>query len=91
MAAALPATVTRPPEAATMSRSGSMPGMISVATKPSRLVDPGEPVVLTGPGRLFASRGGEKLDPVLDRLGIAVAGRRCPSRKAVHPCCRSLA
>jgi 23S rRNA (cytidine1920-2'-O)/16S rRNA (cytidine1409-2'-O)-methyltransferase len=49
----------------------------SVATKPSRLVAPGEPVVLTGPGRLFASRGGEKLDPVLDRLGIQVAGRRC--------------
>ena len=32
---AFSATVTRPCEAATMSRAGSMPGMISVATSPS--------------------------------------------------------
>jgi 23S rRNA (cytidine1920-2'-O)/16S rRNA (cytidine1409-2'-O)-methyltransferase len=49
----------------------------SVATKPSTLVSPAEPVALTRPARPFASRGGEKLDPVLDRLGVAVAGRRC--------------
>jgi 23S rRNA (cytidine1920-2'-O)/16S rRNA (cytidine1409-2'-O)-methyltransferase len=49
----------------------------SVASKPSTLVAPAEAVSVTGPPRPFASRGGEKLDPVLDRLGVAVAGRRC--------------
>jgi 23S rRNA (cytidine1920-2'-O)/16S rRNA (cytidine1409-2'-O)-methyltransferase len=49
----------------------------SVATKPSTLVSPAEPLALTAPARRFASRGGDKLDPVLDRLGIQVQGRRC--------------
>ena len=49
----------------------------AVATKPSRMVDPAEPLALTSPARMFASRGGEKLDPVLDRLAVPVAGRRC--------------
>jgi 23S rRNA (cytidine1920-2'-O)/16S rRNA (cytidine1409-2'-O)-methyltransferase len=46
------------------------------ATKPARLVAPGEPVVLVRPPSRFVSRGGEKLDAALTRFGVAVAGRR---------------
>jgi 23S rRNA (cytidine1920-2'-O)/16S rRNA (cytidine1409-2'-O)-methyltransferase len=49
----------------------------SVATKPARLVDPGEPIEVTGPGPRFVGRGGEKLDAALDRFAVDVAGRRC--------------
>jgi 23S rRNA (cytidine1920-2'-O)/16S rRNA (cytidine1409-2'-O)-methyltransferase len=49
----------------------------AVASKPATLVAPSDPLVLTGPPRPWASRGGEKLAPALDRLGVAVAGRRC--------------
>jgi 23S rRNA (cytidine1920-2'-O)/16S rRNA (cytidine1409-2'-O)-methyltransferase len=48
----------------------------STATKPSRLVSPGEPVVVLGPGPRFVSRGGEKLDAALERFGLDVADRR---------------
>lgn len=47
------------------------------AVKPSRMVASAEPIQLTSPARRWASRGGEKLEPALDRLGIEVAGRRC--------------
>ena len=47
------------------------------AAKPSRMVAAAEPIELASPGRRWASRGGDKLDPVLGRLGIEVAGRRC--------------
>jgi 23S rRNA (cytidine1920-2'-O)/16S rRNA (cytidine1409-2'-O)-methyltransferase len=49
----------------------------AVASKPSTLVAPSDALALTGPPRPWASRGGEKLAPALDRLGVAVAGRRC--------------
>jgi 23S rRNA (cytidine1920-2'-O)/16S rRNA (cytidine1409-2'-O)-methyltransferase len=49
----------------------------AVASKPSTLVSPADPVALAGPARRWASRGGDKLAPVLDRLGLPVAGRRC--------------
>ena len=49
----------------------------AVASKPSTLVSPADPVALAGPARRWASRGGDKLAPALDRLGVAVAGRRC--------------
>jgi 23S rRNA (cytidine1920-2'-O)/16S rRNA (cytidine1409-2'-O)-methyltransferase len=49
----------------------------SLATKPSRLVSPAEPIELKLPARRWASRGGDKLDPALDRLRVRVAGRRC--------------
>lgn len=49
----------------------------SLATKPSRLVSTAEPIELKLPARRWASRGGDKLDPALDRLGVRVAGRRC--------------
>jgi 23S rRNA (cytidine1920-2'-O)/16S rRNA (cytidine1409-2'-O)-methyltransferase len=47
----------------------------SVATKAARLVDAGEPVVVTTPPR-FVGRGGEKLDAALERFGLDVGGRR---------------
>jgi 23S rRNA (cytidine1920-2'-O)/16S rRNA (cytidine1409-2'-O)-methyltransferase len=49
----------------------------AVASKASRLVDPSEPISLTGAPPRFVSRGGEKLDAALERFGVAVAGRRC--------------
>ncbi len=49
----------------------------AVAGKPATLVAPGDPLVVRGPARPFASRGGEKLAPVLDRLDLRVEGRRC--------------
>ena len=36
-----------------------------------------DPVALAGPARRWASRGGDKLAPVLERLQVPVAGRRC--------------
>lgn len=45
------------------------------ADKPSRLVAPGEPIVVLGPSPRFVSRGGEKLDAALERFGLVVAGR----------------
>jgi 23S rRNA (cytidine1920-2'-O)/16S rRNA (cytidine1409-2'-O)-methyltransferase len=49
----------------------------AVAAKPSALVSPADPLALTAPARRWASRGGDKLAPALDRLGVAAAGRRC--------------
>jgi len=49
----------------------------STANKPERLVDPAEPIELTGTPARFVSRGGEKLDAVLDELSIDVKGRKC--------------
>ena len=48
----------------------------AVATKAARLVDPGEAIVVQGPGPRFVSRGGEKLDGALDRFGLDVSGLR---------------
>lgn len=45
-------------------------------TKPNRLVDPGEALVLLGPPPRFVSRGGDKLDAALDAFAISVEGRR---------------
>jgi 23S rRNA (cytidine1920-2'-O)/16S rRNA (cytidine1409-2'-O)-methyltransferase len=49
----------------------------AVASKPSTLVAPSDALVLAAPPRPWASRGGQKLAPALDRLGVAAAGRRC--------------
>ncbi len=46
------------------------------APKVTRLVDPGEAVVVTGPPPPFVSRGGEKLEAALERFGIEVRGHR---------------
>jgi 23S rRNA (cytidine1920-2'-O)/16S rRNA (cytidine1409-2'-O)-methyltransferase len=48
----------------------------AVADKPSRLVHPGDPVLLSGPPARFVSRGGLKLDAALERFAIDVSGLR---------------
>jgi 23S rRNA (cytidine1920-2'-O)/16S rRNA (cytidine1409-2'-O)-methyltransferase len=47
------------------------------AAKPSRMVAAGEPIQVATTQRRWASRGAGKLDPVLDRLNVRVAGRHC--------------
>ncbi len=47
----------------------------AIAAKPSRMVDPAEPIELVQRPR-FVSRGGEKLDAALSHFAIDVAGRR---------------
>lgn len=47
------------------------------APKPSTMVDPAESLELIGPARRFVSRGGDKLDPALERFQVEVRGRRC--------------
>jgi 23S rRNA (cytidine1920-2'-O)/16S rRNA (cytidine1409-2'-O)-methyltransferase len=49
----------------------------AVAAKPATLVSSADPVTLAGPARRWASRGGDKLAPALERLGVEVAGHRC--------------
>ena len=49
----------------------------AVAAKASTLVSTADPVALAGPARRWASRGGDKLAPALERLRVPVAGRRC--------------
>ena len=44
------------------------------AEKASRLVRPGEPLLLQGPAPRFVSRGGDKLEAALDRFAIDVSG-----------------
>ncbi|MDQ3963959.1 MAG: TlyA family RNA methyltransferase [Actinomycetota bacterium] len=45
------------------------------ATRAATMVDAEESIKLDGPARRFVSRGGEKLDGALDRLGLEVADR----------------
>jgi 23S rRNA (cytidine1920-2'-O)/16S rRNA (cytidine1409-2'-O)-methyltransferase len=63
-----------------MARSAIAAGRVRVggaaADKPARLVAPGEPLDLVGPPARFVGRGGEKLDPALDRFAVDVSGRR---------------
>lgn len=46
----------------------------SVALKPARMVDAGEPVVLAGEKPRFVGRGGEKLAGALEAFGLDPAG-----------------
>jgi 23S rRNA (cytidine1920-2'-O)/16S rRNA (cytidine1409-2'-O)-methyltransferase len=46
----------------------------TVALRPARLVEPAEPIVISGPPARFVGRGGEKLDPALDRFAVDVQG-----------------
>ena len=48
----------------------------SLAAKASRLVDPGEAVVVLGDPPRYVSRGGQKLEAALAGFGIAAAGMR---------------
>ena len=47
----------------------------AVADKSSRLVDPGDALLVSGPPARFVSRGGEKLDHALGAFDIDVSGR----------------
>jgi 23S rRNA (cytidine1920-2'-O)/16S rRNA (cytidine1409-2'-O)-methyltransferase len=58
-------------------RSGRVLVGGAVAAKASTLVSTADPVALAGPARRWASRGGDKLAPALERLQVPVAGRRC--------------
>lgn len=49
----------------------------AVADKPSRLVDPAEPIELAWETSPYVSRGGLKLAGALDAFGIDPAGLRC--------------
>jgi 23S rRNA (cytidine1920-2'-O)/16S rRNA (cytidine1409-2'-O)-methyltransferase len=46
------------------------------ADKPARLVAPGDPLRLVGPGPRFVGRGGEKLDGALAAFAVDVTGWR---------------
>ena len=48
----------------------------SIAEKSSRLVAPGDQVVVCGPSARFVGRGGLKLDHALDQFGLDVTGLR---------------
>jgi 23S rRNA (cytidine1920-2'-O)/16S rRNA (cytidine1409-2'-O)-methyltransferase len=48
----------------------------ALADKSSRLVDPGDAVVVQGPPPRFVSRGGDKLDAALDTFAVDVNGYR---------------
>ena len=48
----------------------------AVADKASRQVDPADNVLVSGPPARFVSRGGEKLDAILESRGINVVGFR---------------
>ncbi len=47
-----------------------------VADKASRQVAPDEAIVIQGPAPRFVSRGGDKLDGVLDRFGVDATAKR---------------
>jgi 23S rRNA (cytidine1920-2'-O)/16S rRNA (cytidine1409-2'-O)-methyltransferase len=47
------------------------------AAKAARLVGPGEPLTLQGPGPAYVSRGGRKLEAALDGFALSPAGLRC--------------
>jgi 23S rRNA (cytidine1920-2'-O)/16S rRNA (cytidine1409-2'-O)-methyltransferase len=55
-------------------------GLVTVggapATKPARMVAPGEAVVVHGPPPRFVSRGGDKLEAALEHFAVDVRGRR---------------
>jgi len=48
----------------------------AVADKASRQVDPADNLIVSGPPARFVSRGGEKLDAILESRGIDVTSRR---------------
>lgn len=56
-------------------------GLVTVDGAPGHklatLVSAQQEILVTGPGRRWVSRGGDKLAGALDRLGLSVAGRDC--------------
>jgi 23S rRNA (cytidine1920-2'-O)/16S rRNA (cytidine1409-2'-O)-methyltransferase len=66
-----------PTEAREAVRTGRVTVAGRPALKPGTLVADSEAIEVSAPGRRFASRGGEKLAPALDRFGIDPSGLRC--------------
>jgi 23S rRNA (cytidine1920-2'-O)/16S rRNA (cytidine1409-2'-O)-methyltransferase len=62
-------------EASSLVTAGRVLVSGAVATKTSRQVGPGEPLVVSAPPARFASRGGEKLDAALAHFALEVAGK----------------
>ena len=63
-------------EASDLIASGRVLVNGAVAEKASRQVDVADNLVVSGPPARFVSRGGEKLDAILESRGIDVVGRR---------------
>lgn len=61
-------------EAKELVASGAVLVSGAPASKCSRLVAAGEPLVVAAPRRRFVSRGGEKLDSALERFGVDPSG-----------------
>ena len=70
------ALVTSRGEAAELIESGRVLVNGAVADKASRQVDPADNLIVAGPPARFVSRGGEKLDAILETRGIDVTSRR---------------
>lgn len=64
-------------EARTLVAGGAVLVAGAPASKPDRLVAEHEPLLVSGSGRPFVSRGGEKLDGALERFAVDVTDRRC--------------
>jgi 23S rRNA (cytidine1920-2'-O)/16S rRNA (cytidine1409-2'-O)-methyltransferase len=69
--------VATPAEARDVIRTGRVTVAGRPLQKPSTMIASDEPISVAGPSPPFASRGGEKLAPALDRFGIDPQGRRC--------------
>lgn len=49
----------------------------SMASKPTRLVDPAESIGVLAPPARYVGRGGEKLEAALEAFSLSVVGKRC--------------
>ncbi len=63
-------------EARSLIEAGKVLAGGSVATKPARMVDPAESLVVTGERPRFVGRGGEKLSAALERFELDPSGLR---------------
>ena len=68
--------VTSSESARSLIESGDVLVSGSTADKPTRLVTPGEPIVVQGAPPAFVGRAGAKLDAALDSFRISVSGCR---------------
>jgi 23S rRNA (cytidine1920-2'-O)/16S rRNA (cytidine1409-2'-O)-methyltransferase len=66
-------------QAAALVAAGRVQVHGTVARKVAAMIDPADPVVVTGddPGTEYVSRGGHKLAGALAAFGLPVSGRRC--------------
>src|SRR6185312_15141921 len=66
-------------QAAALVAAGRLQVQGTVARKVGAMIDPADPVVVTGedPGAEYVSRGGHKLAGALAAFGLPASGRRC--------------